>query len=318
MLKNKLILVFLVLVAIGLGLFFIQKNKDKQDKTASFKEVTAFIGDIKNTVSTTGMIEPQNRLEIKSSISGRIEEILVKEGDKVKKGDVLINMSSTERAALVDAARAQGEATLDYWQDVYKESPIISPIDGEVIVRSVEPGQTITTSDTVLVLSDRLIVNAQFDETDIRKVKLGQEALITLDAYPDVQIEGVVDHIAYESKVVNNVTTYDVDIVPSIVPNFFRSGMSTNVEVIEQEHKDAVLIPVEALIEEQNGTFVNIKESNGSIKKNAVVIGLKDDKNAEVISGISAGDLIVVKVQNFSLKNKESVGSNPFLPSRRR
>jgi len=243
MLKNKLILVFLVLVAIGLGLFFIQKNKDKQDKTASFKEVTAFIGDIKNTVSTTGMIEPQNRLEIKSSISGRIEEILVKEGDKVKKGDVLINMSSTERAALVDAARAQGEATLDYWQDVYKESPIISPIDGEVIVRSVEPGQTITTSDTVLVLSDRLIVNAQFDETDIRKVKLGQEALITLDAYPDVQIEGVVDHIAYESKVVNNVTTYDVDIVPSIVPNFFRSGMSTNVEVIEQEHKDAVLIP---------------------------------------------------------------------------
>ena len=165
------------------------------------------------TVITTGVVEPQNRLEIKPSISGRIEEILVHEGDHVRSGDVLAWMSSTERAALIDAARSQGNKELKYWEEVYKKTPLISPIDGEIIDRPVEPGQTVTTSDAVLVLSDRLVVNAQFDETDVGKVKIGQKAFITLDAYPDIQLDGVVDHIAYESQVINNVTIYDVDIL---------------------------------------------------------------------------------------------------------
>jgi len=58
-------------------------------------------------------------------------------------------MSSTERAALIDAAQSRDEETLKYWQEVYKQTPILSPIAGEVIVRSVEPGQTVTTSDSV-------------------------------------------------------------------------------------------------------------------------------------------------------------------------
>jgi len=200
MFRNRTIAVVLIVALACAAVFFFYKMRGNTNGTSFTKEIRPVLGDIQMAVMTTGAVEPQNRLEIKPSINSRIEEILVDEGDKVTKGQILAWTSSTERAALVDAARSQGDGALAYWEQVYKQTPIISPIDGEVIVRSIEPGQTVTTNDTVLVLSDRLIVSAQFDETDIGRVGLGKEAVIALDAYPKVKIEGTVDHIAYESN----------------------------------------------------------------------------------------------------------------------
>ncbi len=315
MFKNKYIVSLLLIILISAAVFIV-KGREKINGEFIAREVCPVVGDIRITVATTGVVEPQNRLEIKPSINGRIEEILVEEGDKVKKGEVLAYMSSTERAALVDASRSQGEELLKYWEEVYKQSPVISPIDGDVIVRSVEPGQTVTTNDAVLVLSDRLIISAQFDETDIGRVKIGQAAVIALDAYPSVKIKGIIDHIAYESKLVNNVNIYDVDIVPEKIPDFCRSGMSANVEVIEKEQKGVLLIPVEAVEKDQDETFVTVKTNPDNIlKKRKIEIGLNDEKNAEVISGLTTADIIIVEGQIYSPQKKVS-GSNPFMPFR--
>ena len=113
-------------------------------------------------------------------------------------------MSSTERAALLDAARGQGEENFKYWEETYRPIPLPSPIDGEVIVATTQPGQTVTASDAVLVLSDHLIVRAQVDETDIGKIKPDMKANITLDAYPDTKIKATVEHIYYESQLIFN------------------------------------------------------------------------------------------------------------------
>ncbi len=305
------------IVALSLAMVFlffrVRTNTNSQFTT---EEVRPVVGDIKLTVITTGVVEPQNRLEIKPSINGRAEEILIKEGDKVKKGQILARMSSTERAALVDAARSQGDEALDYWEEVYKQTPIISPIAGEVIVRSIEPGQTVTTNDTLLVLSDRLIVNAQFDETDIGRVRVGQEAVIALDAYPNVKIKGIVDHIAYESQLINNVTIYDVEIVPRRVPPFFRSGMSANVEVVEKKREGAMLIPVEAINRDQGITYVNVRKKPGdTVEKRIVNIGISDEKSVEIASGLTTEDILIVQDKIFSLKKKPT-GTNPFFPFR--
>ena len=225
-------------------------------------------------------------------------------------------MSSTDRAALVDAAGAKGEETREYWEEVYKQSPIISPIDGEVIVRSVEPGQTATTADALVVLSDRLIVKAQFDETDIGRVRIGQNAVIALDAYPDDEIVGIVDQIAYESELINNVNIYDVDIVPQSIPGHFRSGMSANVEVVEAARKDVLLIPVEAVTKEQDDTYVTVKTGPRSkMERRAVALGLSDERNIEVLSGLSTADTVIVQSQVYSLPKKQT-GTNPFMPNR--
>jgi macrolide-specific efflux system membrane fusion protein len=311
MFKNKYVVTILIIVvSVLISIFFIKARNNTNGNIT--KEIHPYRGDIKLTVTTTGVVEPQNRLEIKPSINGRIEKILVQEGD------VLAYMSSTERAALLDAARSQGDQTRQYWEEVYKQTPIISPIDGEVIVRSVEPGQTVTVNDPVLVLSDRLIVSAQFDETDIGSIKIGQRAVITLDAYPGTKIKGKVDHIAYESNLVNNVNIYDVDVLPEEVPEFFRSGMSANVEVIEQEKTDILLVPVEALTRENNKTFVMVKKGlTGRVQKHEIETGISDEKNIEVTSGLTAEDVIVIANKTFSL-NKKEPGGNPFMPSRRR
>jgi len=272
-------------------------------------------GEILVTVATTGVIEPQNRLEIKPSIAGRIDKVMVREGDIVSEGDILVWMSSTERAALVDAARSQSDEVLAYWEEVYKKTPIISPINGEVIVRSVEPGQTITAQDAVLVLSDRLVISAQFDETDIGKVKLGQKAFITLDAYPDVKIEGNVDHLAYESEIVNNVTIYDVDILPREVPKFLRSGMSVMVEVAREAKKDILVISSIAVHYDGKKPFVMIKGQNGAPQKRYIDAGLTDGKNTEIISGISENDNVLLQTDEY-LPQKKSAGTNPFMPRR--
>ncbi|MDY6987231.1 MAG: efflux RND transporter periplasmic adaptor subunit [Thermodesulfobacteriota bacterium] len=316
MFRNRTIAVVLIVALACAAVFFFYKMRGNTKGTSFTKEIRPVLGDIQMAVMTTGAVEPQNRLEIKPSINSRIEEILVQEGDKVTKGQILAWTSSTERAALVDAARSQGDKALAYWEQVYKQTPVISPIDGEVIVRSIEPGQTVTTNDTVLVLSDRLIVSAQFDETDIGRVGLGKEAVIALDAYPKVKIEGTVDHIAYESKLVNNVTIYDVDIVPLKVPPFFRSGMSANVEVLEKSRKGVLLVPVEAIEREDGKGLVTVKKkAGGGLEQRPVKIGIVDEKNAEVVSGLTVEDILVVRDEAYAPQKRAS-GTNPFLPFR--
>jgi len=215
---KKIGIFFVALILLAGSIAYIVGIKQKKTPDEVVKEISPVIGSIETFISSTGTILPKNRLEIKPPVNGRIEKILVKEGDEVKTGDILALMSSTERAALIDAARAKGEDALKYWEETYKPIPLLAPIDGEVIVETTQPGQTVTTSDPIVVLSDRLIVRAQVDETDIGKISLNKKAIITIDAYPDTKINSTVEHIYYESKTVNNVTIYEVDLIPEEIP----------------------------------------------------------------------------------------------------
>lgn len=312
--KLTIVLFIILVVIVFVAIKLVQRTGSKGE----LMPAKPTRGDLALTVSTIGTVKPQNRLEIKPPINGRVEKILVSEGQEVKVGDVLAMMSSTERATLIDAARLKGKKEFDYWQRAYKETPLVAPIDGVVIVRDVEPGQTVSTADAVLVLSDRLIVEADVDETDIGELKEGQQAVIGLDAYPKIKIDSMVDHISHESQIVSNVTIYKVDILPREVPEVFRSGMSANVDVMVKEVKDALLIPSDAVIHEKEKTFVRMKDpSDGTMKKVPVVTGLESEGFVEVSSGISDGDTIYVPKRSYVIPKKKEE-STPFLPSFRR
>jgi macrolide-specific efflux system membrane fusion protein len=314
--KLKLLLIVIaILVIAGISITSIKQSGSPAEVVIQIKPS---IGSITTTISTTGTVLPKNRLEIKPPVNGRIEQILIKEGDTVKTGQILAWMSSTERAALLDTARGKDEETLRYWEQVYKPIPLTAPIDAEVIVAKTQPGQTITTADAVVVLSDKLIIRAQVDETDIGKIKPGMKAMVNLDAYPDTNIKASVEHIYYESKTVNNVTIYEVDLVPDEVPQFFRSGMNATVDFIEKGKENALLIPVEAVHKENGQDYVLINRNNGKGPlKAGVTLGISDHKNVEVVSGITENDSIILKTQKYSLP-RGTTGSNPFMPSRRR
>jgi macrolide-specific efflux system membrane fusion protein len=200
------------------------------------------------------------------------------------------------------------------WEEIYKSAPIMSPLAGTVILRNVEPGQTITASDVVFAMSDRLTVKAQVDETDIAKIKLKQSADIILDAYPDQKISAIVDQIAYEAKTVNNVTTYVVDVLPEKAPEFMRSGMTANVSFHQDSKKDVLLVAAEAITLSSGKPKVLVK-NEGEDKPVEVEIetGLTDGKRTEVISGLKEGDNVVrAEIE----KSDKSKSSSPFgLPS---
>lgn len=318
MTKNNRWKVYLGLAALVIIAAVVLRMSHKPPKDIT-REIKPFIGSIQTTITSTATVQPQNRLEVKPPINGRIDEILVKEGDMVKAGQILAWMSSTERAALLDAAKARGPEVVRYWEDVIKPAPLISPIDGEVIVSTDEPGQIVTSTEAVVVLSDRLIVQAQVDETDIGGVRIGQDVTISLDAYPKISVNGKVDHIYYESKLVNNVTIYQVDIVPDSVPEVFRSGMTATVVIAEKTKDNVLLVPLDAVKRTAEGTYALIRTGVSSKPaERKIELGAADEKNVEVVAGLSDADTIVATNQKYTPATEPKGGSNPLMPFRRR
>lgn len=313
----KKIIWSLVVIVIIVGLVWFFKSNGKESTNIVYKEVKVVSSNMEITILSTGSVQPANRLEIKPPIPGRVEDILVKEGEKVKKGQLLAWMSSTERAALLDAARSKGAEEYKRWEEFYRPTPIVAPINGSIIQRNVEPGQVFTSSDAVLVMSDRLTVKANVDETDIAQIKNGQNATIILDAYSKQSIDAKVDKIAYDAKTVNNVTTYVIDVLPNNTPDYMRSGMTANV-VFYVEKKDNVLkIPSDAVKVLDNKYYVLVKPSNKKDlpQEKYIEIGLNDGKYTEVLSGLVEGEVVLVAEISSSL-NKSKKSSNPFLPTR--
>ncbi len=281
--------------------------------TVTYKPIAVERGDIDVTILSTGTVQPENRLEIKPPIAGRVEQVLVNEGERVKKGQVLVLMSSSERAALLDAARARGQDELQRWEGFYRPTPILAPIDGTIILRSVEPGQSFTTQEAVLVMSDRLTVKAQVDETDIAEIKLKQPADVILDAYPESDIPSSVDKIAFDATTVNNVTTYIVDVLPENTPVFMRSGMTANVSFQVESKKDILMLPTNAVRNKDGHHYVLVPSTSmsGKPEDKEVGTGVSNGKLVEIVSGLAQGDVVLVPQTK---ERANAGGSNPFSP----
>jgi macrolide-specific efflux system membrane fusion protein len=285
------------------------------DDAPPYREATVVRGDLQVTITATGTVAPYNRLEIKPPIAGRVEEILIDEGEDVTQGQLLAWMSSSERAALLDAARARGE--LKRWEEFYKPTPILAPINGSVISRNVEPGQTFTTADAVLVLSDRLTVKAQVDETDIAEVRLKQPAKIILDAYPKEVFSAHVDQIAYDATTVNNVTTYVVDVLPENPPDFLRSGMTASVEFDVASKTGALVLPLEAVRTAEGRSIALVgAPKGGEPVERTVGVGLNDGRRIEIVSGLAEGETVLIPQRKTA--SRPAGGTSPLSPLRQR
>ena len=158
--------------------------------------------------------------------------------------------------AQVENAKAtveQRQATLDTARITLERTYIRSPIDGVVIERTVETGQTVAASMTAPKLFtiaqdlSKVHIEAQVDEADIGQVTRDNPVSFTVDAYPDVIFKGEVEQIRLAPIALNNVVTYTVVIAAENPLGRLLPGMTANVEIVTGEHKDVVLVPSEAL-----------------------------------------------------------------------
>ena len=300
--KSKLFLyisLVLVILAIGIGVKFGLKKFQQKKNFKKQTIVSPTYVNIKDVVEVNGEVVPKKRIEIKAPLEGRIDKILVKEGDKIIKGQKIGYMSSSDRAILLDALRQEKEEDLEYWNEIYKETSIIAPISGKIIAKKIEDNQTVSAGSVILVVADELIVKIKVDETDLAKIKKGQIAQVYVDAYPKQKIKGQVAHIAYEAlkKDYNRkLTFYEVQITFKRVPEFFRTGMSANVSIKICEKEQVLSIPLEALVYEKGKEVVKIFQGEKQEPINRELeLGIADDKNIEVISGLTEKDKLIIE-----------------------
>jgi len=164
--------------------------------------------------------------------------------------DLAIAKAQVENAK---ATLEQRQATLDSARIDLERTYIRSPIDGVVIERTVEAGQTVAASMTAPKLFtiaqdlSQVQIEAQVDEADIGQVASDNLVTFTVDAYPDVTFKGKVEQIRLAPIALNNVVTYTVVIAADNPLGRLLPGMTANVEIVTGEHKDVVVVPNEAL-----------------------------------------------------------------------
>jgi multidrug efflux pump subunit AcrA (membrane-fusion protein) len=306
--RTKVTISASAIVVIALAVFFMfGPRKASNGNVGGSGVAVAKKGTIRVRVLSTGTIQPFTRVEVYPPEKGRIEEVLVDEGDWVKKGTILALVSGEERTSLLDAANSmmkeaaasgdseqvkQAESAREMALKAYLPIPITSPLNARVIKRSCQPGQNVGAAELLFVLADRLVAGVEVDETDIGKIHVGQDALISLDAFPDDKYTGKVVKISQEGRIVSNVVIYDVQVDADNVPPNWSSGMTANVEFVLLDLKDVLVLPAGAV--RQEGMKKIVMLAGDRPRPQEIETGATDGKMIEVKSGITEGDSVVV------------------------
>lgn len=240
--------------------------------------------------------------------------------------------------ASAEANQAIAAAELKLQQADLEKSTIYAPIDGIVLTRSVDPGQTVASSLQAPVLfviaADlrQMELKAAIDEADIGTVSSGQKARFTVDAFPERRFDAEIRDIAYASVTTEGVVTYNARFEVDNAELLLRPGMTATVAVVTREAKDIITVPSAAfryrppVTQARNGwslqnlfmprmsrpggdrqrkvaadgtrTLYVLK--NGAPEAVKVKTGSTDGEDTEILSGIAAGDLVITGSQSRS------------------
>lgn len=306
--------VILSVVFFGIGLWAVQDDAGE----VRYRTRPAFIGDITVTVSATGNLQPTNKVDVSSELSGIVKSVEVDFNDQVKVGQVLARLDTSKLSAQISqsqatldsaharvlqaeatiketratverlhevgrlsnnkavsksdletaqaaldrakadlagarAAVSQAEATLQLNRTDLAKTEIKSPINGIVLTRSVEPGQTVAASlqaPVLFTLAENLAqmeLHVDVDEADVGQVQNGQTATFTVDAYPDRSYPAEITQIRFGAKTTNNVVTYETILTVDNSDLSLRPGMTATAEITVTRIADTLLVPNAAL-----------------------------------------------------------------------
>jgi HlyD family secretion protein len=222
----------------------------------------------------------------------------------VKEAEIEQNKKSIQKA---QAEIVQAQAQLERTEENLKYASIRSPISGVVLSRELEVGDAVSsilqlgsTATLIMTLGDvqEVYVKGKVDETDIGVVRLGQLVRITVDAYKNRTFQGKVFRIAPMGVEKDNVTRFEVRVSILNDIDLLKVNMSTNAEIILEEHHDVLLIPESSLIyNEKRETSVEVPDltTKTGRRQVAVRIGLSNGAKAEVLGGLKKGDQVVLQ-----------------------
>lgn len=215
---------------------------------------------------------------------------------------------------------------------------ITSPIDGIVLSKSVEEGQTVaasfSTPELFTIAQDltNMQVVADVDEADIADVKEGSKVTFTVDAYPDDVFQGSVKQVRQSATTTNNVVTYEVVISAPNSDLKLKPGLTANITITTNERTNVCAVPVKALRFNPNEIMLSPDEKivncdaknkvwvkqGQTIRAIAVETGISDGTMTEIISGLKAGETVIIGNKSNGMPNdeesEEEESTNPFMP----
>jgi len=236
--------------------------------------------------------------------------------DAQKNYDLAVNKQQLGKANAVSAAAklrqaqaqvSQAKAQLEEKDEEYRNSTIVSPIDGVVLSRDVEIGDAVSSilvlgssATLVMTLGDtrEVYVKGKVDETDIGKVYLNQPARIKVESYKDRTFSGKVTKISPMGVEKDNVTTFEVRVSIDNAKGELKSQMTANAEIVLEEHKGVLIIPEGSLIyDKDRKASVETPEPSAKDgkKKINVTVGISNGSKTELLSGLKEGQQVILQ-----------------------
>ncbi len=386
--KKKLIICISVAIAIIAAVTIFMRSNKRQPITIIYETAKVERATISNSVTATGTIEPVNKVEVGTQVSGIISKIYVDYNSIVKKGQVIaeldkINLESELASAKANLASSKSE--LDYQETNYKRmkalhdkgfisdddfdiadlsykkakeaylvqlqtvqkaqtnlgyATITSPIDGVVLSKDVEEGQTVAASFSTPTLftiardlTDMQVV-ANVDEADIGNVRDGQRVTFTVDAFPDDTFEGRVKQVRQQGEEESNVVTYEVVISAPNNDLKLKPQLTANVNIYTEEIENVVSVPAKALRFSPSKEMMNdgekIKDCNATnklwikeaniLKAYPVKTGITNGIRTQILEGVKEGTTVITNAKAKGGTEEDNIGEqnsqerSPFSP----
>ena len=311
------------------------QTEEKVEVVARIPVATSLVGNssITSSFKTTATLEAIAETDVVSKANGLIEEILVEEGDYVKRGQLLARVRDNEYR--IQAAQAQAELSSIQQElkrvkdmaerdmisaDAYDklrfqaellqarydmaalnlaETEIRAPISGFIAKRHVKLGNLIKQYESNklfhIVASEALQGNVYLPERELQNIAVGQTAQLRVSAFPNAVIEATVARI---SPVVDTQSgTFRVVLTVANADNSLKPGMFAHVNLNYATRNDTITVPRYAVLSLDNQYSVFTVDSDGVAHKVDVKIGFEDEQRIEILEGIERGDQIVISGQ---------------------
>jgi HlyD family secretion protein len=240
---------------------------------------------------------------------------------RLAQGNVAQDLLKVQDIAQAADAVKVAKAQVDYQQAQFDKTLIRSPISGTVLQLAVQQGETLAaglSAPTLILVADlkRLQIDAFVDETDIGKVRLGQETGCTVDAFPKKVFKGKIFKIASGSTIQQGVVTYDVSIAIENPKGQLKPDMTANVTIQTGKRSGVLLVPSEAVKLGVKGSTVNVVttvEGKKVVTPVQVKTGGSDGVNTEIRDGLKEGQVVVRA--GLPSANRQFGPQSPFGPS---
>lgn len=288
--KSNRILLIIILIFVGLVLLRLVIKKPGAQKPTTGKrtveKVTVKAMPVKREglnfiLSYVGSIKAKDEINVYSKVPGKLLTYVASEGQAMEKGQTI---------ALID----RDETGLKF-----ELAPVESPINGILGRTLLDKGTNILPSDrliggtpvAIVVNMDEIIVKINVPEPGIPYMKNGLEAQIKVDAYPEDNFAGEVTKV---SEVVDPGTrTLPIEITIPNPDHKLKSGMFARIKIIADQHKDALVLLQDALVQELGANYVFIVEDH-TAKKKKVTTGIKEDNKIEILEGLHEDEQVIV------------------------